>query len=325
MKPTIAYHISDSAYLAHVMPIIQAFRSDYDHVIVSQLIKTCDLARELLNLKTFFCPKNEVFWQEMKQRAIRNIIFVHQKVGDTPPDPFFNTFQMFHGVSFKSKELHNWSPKKWSYVLVQALHYWDVYPQKFSEHIDRIVKSSFAREVYYDETVKASQKKYILYMPTHRDAGYDGLDNNLELVCRTIRTKLVVKLHPINLRNKAFLYKIKHYETKYPHVDFVGEDNYRYFAYHNLFANAEMLISDFSSVVCEFMLMDRPIVILRGGNRTKPVKQDWEHLSSNFFFVKHRNLEDAVYRARHEFKPGSYPQVYFKEPSIFNEIKTRLV
>lgn len=328
-RPVIAYLVSDSGYLAHVKPIIDKLAPRWDHLILTNQIMTFDYCRSVLKLNCYYYATDENCWAEIKSRGIKNTVWVHQKIRSNPIEKELVKFQMFHGVSFKSNELHNWHPSRYDYVLVQGAHYWDSYTSKYSDYKDRIFKTSFARAIYYDSIPNQADNQSILYMPTHHDAGTrrtcNGLSYNLRRVCRSFPRNLIVKLHPINHKNAAFRSVLSRVKREFSDVEFIDPEEYRYVNYQHLFYQSKCLISDFSSVLCEYTMMDRPIVILRGDEAGHHVKKGFQHLSPYVFRVQDGKINSTVSMALDQFCPGSYPEIYIKDaPSIFDFIEERL-
>lgn len=320
IRPTIAYWVSDSGYLAHIKPIIDTLKADFDHVIMTKVKQTSDYARQVLGYKTFYSARDNELWREMYQRKIKTMVAVYQAFKDPQDQSIIagmTRIQMFHGVSFKSNELHNWHPSRWSYVLVQGRHYWDSYTSRYPDFTDRIIKTSFPRSIYYESNFPDTKQKNILYMPTHRDCDYNGLVHNIKLVCSAFPRRLTVKLHPIILRKDTVMRRINEVKAKFPGVEWIDEDSWRYVNYHSLFYSSSCLISDFSSVVCEYTMMDRPIIILRGNEKGKHVKKGFQHLEDALFKATHKTIRRDVEHAIESFKPGSYPPIYYDDETNF--------
>ena len=132
------------------------------------------------------------------------------------------------------------------------------------------------REKHVLETLGMYQegKKYIIWLPTMRQASFaksrvdslhrypygiplmrskdDFLHLNEEL--KKLNYILIIKPHP---RQDLSVYKIKEYD----HILFISQtmlDTYN-FTIHSLMRETEALISDYSSIAFDYMLLDRPI------------------------------------------------------------------
>jgi len=98
-----------------------------------------------------------------------------------------------------------------------------------------------------------NDKKIVLYTPTHRENNnklpldFDRLNDKL----KQLDTLLIVKLHPFILE---FYSKVE-------------EENYSNIFFHNAYGDiypllkyVDILISDYSSIVYDFLLLDKPII-----------------------------------------------------------------
>lgn len=101
--------------------------------------------------------------------------------------------------------------------------------------------------------LKNKDKKIILYAPTHREnnnsiaLNFDSLNEKL----KQLNTIFIVKLHPFILE---FYSKIE-------------EKNYSHIFFHNVYGDIypllkyiDILVSDYSSVVYDFLLLNKPII-----------------------------------------------------------------
>jgi hypothetical protein len=290
-------------------------------VIFTPLKETAIYARDVLGLEAVHGLRDEHVWSGIRARKIKNVLICYQKIAGDPRG--LNTIQIFHGVSFKGPDLANWSPARWEHVLVQGEHFWKPYVQRYAEHAHKIHRVTFARESLYRDLPPWDQSGPVLYMPTHRDSGLANLRANIELVC-SLSQRVMIKLHPINQRTEPFMNSLRSLWRTHKNVELITPDNPLYFNYDELFKRSSCLISDFSSVVCEYTLMDRPIVILRGGpNGGRDLPKDFRHLSQHLFHVPpDRNLANTIKLAKLKFQPGSYPNLFIKDDCT--EIVTKI-
>jgi hypothetical protein len=318
---TIAYVVNDIGYLSHVVPLIEGLQ-ECDHVILTPLKATAEYAKDFLGFKAVWCEVDQDIWRYTQANGIENAVILYQTMGGTIPAQL-NTIQMFHGVSFKGPHNGiNWPPDRWSHVLMQGIHYYKPYRDRYLSQKDKIHVCSFPRAVYYDG--KRTKGDYILYMPTHKDGTKHMLWENLELVCKLgMPTK--VKMHPINLRNPDMLAVIDQMKSDHPQVEFIYPDQLDYVRYEKLFLESICMISDFSSVICEYTLTHKPIIILRGSERRPAPGRKLGHLHDKVFHLRDRR--DPVFEMNRAFKEHRfrhYPQIYFTQPNILDKIRELL-
>lgn len=323
----IAYVVNSHGYIAHFLPIIAAM-PDFKPVIFTVLKDTAIYAREILGLEAVECLRDEHVWKGIKQRGIENAILCYQKItGDTS---VCNTIQIFHGVSFKGNDLANWLPNRWDHLLIQGEHFWEPYTHRYPDHAHKMHRVTFARAPYYKAPLPVWDKnKPLLYMPTHRDTGLANLLANVRHVVK-MRRPVMVKLHPINMRTSYVTDVLPGIFRDQPHAELIHPDDRRYFDYHELFLNSSCLISDFSSVVCEYTLVDKPIVIMRGGpNGGRDMTRDHRHLNPFLYNVSAatRDLAGTIDKAISTFKQGQYPKLFIEKDctDIVEKIRQVLV
>lgn len=322
---TVAFVANSHGYIAHFLPLIEAM-PDVKPILFTVLNETAMYARDVLKMQAVFCLRDEHVWNEIRKRGIDNVILCYQKItGDMKG---LNTIQMFHGVSFKGNDLANWKPDRWSHILVQGEHFWKPYTERFSDQAHKMRRVTFSRAPYYKNASAWDPTKPLLYMPTHRDAGLTNLRENIKLVTES-GLKVKVKLHPINMRTEHFMKSVHPLFRNNRNAQLITPDMPEYFHYEQLFEDSSCLVSDFSSVVCEYTLMDRPIIILRGGpNGGRSITRDFRHLHDHLFHVEaDRNLVKTVRDAKMKFKPGQYPRMFIEDEcqNIVEAIKEVLV
>lgn len=311
MKQRLAFVVNSHGYIAHFLPIIQNM-PDIHPIIFTPLKLTADYARDVLKLDAVHGLRDEHVWEAIREAGIKNVVICYQKIaGDCKG---LNTMQIFHGVSFKGDCLANWNPERWRHVFVQGEHFWEPYVRRFASHRHKIRRVEFARMPLYRDVPAWDRTKPILYMPTHRDGGLATLRQNINLVCES-GLPVVIKLHPINMRDDSFMRLVTPTILQSKNVQLITPDDLRYFNYHELFFKSSVLVSDFSSVACEYTLTDRPIVILRGGMRT--VKRGWQHFDRHLFHCgERRDLRHTVADAKRKFVPGTYPRLFIEEDCV---------
>lgn len=305
----VAFVANSHGYISHFIPLFEAMKDEIKPILFTVLKETAMYARDVLRIEAVYCLRDEHVWTEIKKRGIDNVILCYQKIGGDPRG--LNTIQMFHGVSFKGPDLANWKPDRWEHIFVQGEHFWKPYTTRYAGQAHKMRRVTFSRAVYYKDVPPWDPTRPLVYAPTHRDAGLTNLRENIKLVAQS-GLKVKVKLHPINMRNEYFMKTIHYLFRNNQDAELVTPDMPEYFYYDRLFYDSSCLISDFSSVVCEYTLMDRPIVILRGGpNGGRSITRGFRHLDEHLFHVgPDRDLVKAVHDAKQNFKPNGYPKLF---------------
>ena len=324
-KPTLAWICSSLGYLSHFRPLWEDL-PEFDHFVLTNFRDTGRYVKDVLGMDCFQSGGDDQLWKAIKDRGIKNVILNHQKISQRPDPRELNMIQVYHGVSFKSV-LSNWHPVKWTHCCVQGVHYWTPYTKKFPDEVDRMHQTQFTRAKYYKEPREWDRSGYVLYMPTHNDKGYTSILENLRVISKT-NLDIVVKLHPINHRNQEFMGQIRKIRDRFPQVSFIEPNCLEYVDYHKLFEGSSLMISDFSSVACEYTLTDKPLVIQRGHPGRKTVGgRDFGHLKPHLFEVEGKDTTGAVIKALESFKRGSYPKLYYGDeaPPLAAKIKELLV
>lgn len=309
----VAFLVNNHGYMSHFLGIIESLKDRIHPIVFSTVPETCILARNILGLDAIDCLRDEHMWKEIRGRGIANVITCYQKMTGDPGS--LNTIQIFHGVSFKGPDLGNWKPERWQHILIQGQHFYEPYVTRFPDYKHRVQKTTFTRAQFYDEPEAWDKSKPVLYMPSHRDAGLLALRENVRLML-TSGLDVMVKLHPINMLNPGFMQGVSQLFRHTDRAQFITTDDPRYFRYDELMKESSCLVSDFSSVVCEYTMLDRPIVVLRGGpdRNMHPNHRDNRHLEPFLFRVpENRDVATTVHQAMVDFKAGQYPELYFKD------------
>lgn len=188
--------------------------------------------------------------------------------------------QVWHGCPFKGADDghlkgHSFDKPYYSNVLSTSKHFAPIWSRIFSIDESKIIIGGYPRcDALFKESPNydfGSYKKIILWAPTFRKSditGYSDTKNNVNIVpvldnrdfeyvnneLRKIGVKLVVKLHPVQ--------SLDGYETKQlenfvllSHQEFVRRnmDLYRFMV------QCDALITDYSSVFFDYILLDRPM------------------------------------------------------------------
>lgn len=153
-----------------------------------------------------------------------------------------------------------------NYLLVSSMSVAEIYSQALNVPMDNIISIGIPRtDVLFDEEKKKKiketidlrinkfNKKVILYAPTFRDEEKEKFNIKLDLKLMKENLDdnfiLLVKLHPI-IRNAI--------EIEEDLEDFVFDVSK--YDMNELLVYSDILITDYSSVVFEFALLERPII-----------------------------------------------------------------
>lgn len=119
----------------------------------------------------------------------------------------------------------------------------------------------FKANKLWDTAIRRGSNKVILWLPTYREyddefviSSLNGDDlQQLNEYLKNINSRMIVKLHPLQTAD------IK--DTKLPYIDFITQEdlNKQGMTVYTLLRNADGLITDYSSVYFDYMLLDRPI------------------------------------------------------------------
>lgn len=119
----------------------------------------------------------------------------------------------------------------------------------------------FQKDKLWDTSIRRGSKKVILWLPTYREYNVEFVISTLkeedlrELneFLKNIHCRMIVKLHPMQtavVKNKNF-----------PYIDFITQEELdrQGMTVYTLLRNADGLITDYSSVYFDYLLLDRPI------------------------------------------------------------------
>lgn len=119
----------------------------------------------------------------------------------------------------------------------------------------------FRENKMWDISIKRGASKVILWLPTYREYDENFListinEEQLEEIndfLKDINCRMIVKLHP--LQNKELI------KNQYSFIEFISEEELmkQNITVYTLLRNADGLITDYSSVYFDYMLLDRPI------------------------------------------------------------------
>lgn len=188
--------------------------------------------------------------------------------------------QFWHGCPFKAPDEgmlkgHSWKKQYYSHVLSTSEFLKDIWSPIFSIPKEKIIVSGFPRnDALFEEKAHfdlGDYDKLVLWTPTFRKSSVMGYcdiqkaDSPLPVLkvtelkevnqfLRNKRVKVVVKLHPLQdldgFRN-----------TDYDHLVLLSHSEFvsRGMELYSLMPHCDAMISDYSSIFFDYLLLDRPI------------------------------------------------------------------
>ena len=206
-----------------------------------------------------------------------------------------NVIQVWHAAGaikkFGNVIKRSYPIKNYDYVICNGEYWKEAYSQAFSvrkeqvvttgmPRLDELVDKTYlqvAKERLYQKYPQLQGKKIILYAPTFRGDIYQGMskiDMDMIKIVENLPQDyiLLYKCHP--LLNTA----------SYGESDRIFNMNHE--VLHDLFAISDCLVSDFSSIIFDFALLDKPIYAY--------VPDLDEYLSDRGCFVDYEAMMDGV-------------------------------
>lgn len=207
--------------------------------------------------------------------------YVFYCFGKIPIEPGINqkTVQLWHGSPYKAADIgmlkgHSWKHQYYTYSLATSKKIADIWSRYFSMPIERVLIGGQPRnDVLYKSWPTydfGNHKKMVLWTPTFRYSkamGYQDVKdakiipilciNDLKTVNEYLKEKevvLVVKLHPLQELGKYDITEMSNF-ILLSHAEFVkrGMDLYKFMT------QCDALITDYSSIFYDYLLLDRPI------------------------------------------------------------------
>lgn len=243
----------------------------YDYMIENRLNNKYKIYCSLIEHKNFETPVNVKAISNIK--AIYYFLFckyVFYGYGKLPIKPSKNqkVISMFHGMPLKKiggyldgTKVHDYF---FTYALASGKLFLPVIAKAFYCPVEKIMICGYPRNdvlFKYDDYYQKKDKKLILWLPTYRDYQPDYLPvfnlseiEKLDKQISKLNIFLLLKLHESNTLNDLDIPKFKNI-IFYKHKDFMkaGLDLYK------LLACADALITDYSSVYFDYLLLNRPI------------------------------------------------------------------
>lgn len=188
--------------------------------------------------------------------------------------------QMWHGSAFKAPDEgmlkgHSFDKPYYTNVFSSSKHFAPIFSYCFSIPVQQVVICGQPRcDVLYKENPHyafGEYRKLILWAPTFRKSSVTGYsdstaDDNLVPVLkkedfaeinsklRELGVKVVVKLHPLQDLDQYHITDLDHF-VLLSHQEFVR----RKMDLYKFMAQSDALITDYSSIFIDYLLLDRPI------------------------------------------------------------------
>ena len=223
-------------------------------------------------------PKNGIYAYSFKTLLIllksRILIFTH---GSSDFYPYVlqkksnRTFvNLHHGIPIKkigqlSKFKSNVESAKWDYFIVSSDFEADLMKKCYSLDTNQIKIFGLPRNdvILKGQQKKDKKKRVVLYAPTFRDSAITKLfpfhDSNLKSLddyLATINTEIMIRIH---INEAAHFSKLDEYQHL-KNIYFAGSDKYP--SINDILPDIDMLITDYSGIVFDFLLLDKPIAYI---------------------------------------------------------------
>ncbi len=177
-------------------------------------------------------------------------------------------FNLWHGMPLKKignmvEGFENTDYNYFTHVLCTSEFFRDTMKKSFSCNDEQIVICGQPRTDEMMRYVKSGRdEKILLWLPTFRQGRSDELDilsteqmKELELMCERYGWRVIIKLHPLS--GISDLENMKRYE--YISIMSQKELEEKNISLYTLLGASDCLITDYSSVYFDYLLVDRPI------------------------------------------------------------------
>ena len=124
----------------------------------------------------------------------------------------------------------------------------------------------FQRDNLRDDAIRGESSKVVLWLPTYREYDDEFVISVLKMedllwlneFLKEMNCKMIIKLHPLQTADVK--------NMKFSQIDFISqrELDLRKMTVYTLLRNADGLITDYSSVYFDYLLLDRPIAFAVG-------------------------------------------------------------
>lgn len=192
--------------------------------------------------------------------------------------------QLWHGCGFKTRVNFVPCEHRYEYNIVVSPLYQKIHAKIFGLREDQVLVTGYPKEdwLFHPATDWPERlglpcaSKYIFWLPTFRKVGTAGLENldtydmmgdtglpvvqdekmleHLEQELAASDAVLVIKLHPFQDARRVHV-------GRFPHICLLTNETLRRadLQINEILADADALVSDYSSVAIDFMVLDRPI------------------------------------------------------------------
>lgn len=260
-------------------------KSLYDYLIENKYNTKYEIICSASDYKLFrYCNLKNVKF-ESNIRGVFTFFragFVFYSFGKLPIIPGNNqiAFQLWHGCPYKAPDEsmfkgHSWERQYYTHVLSSSKHFIPIWSYLFSIPEKKVVVTGLPRNdalfKKYPKYDFGEYRKIILWAPTFRASkvlGYTNVSDEKNIVpvlkedefglvdkyLAEKGVKIVVKLHPMQNLDAYHLINNDYFKLM-SHQEFVrsGIDLYK------LMTQCDALITDYSSIFYDFLLLDRPM------------------------------------------------------------------
>lgn len=229
-------------------------------------------------------------YEQYEKNAPDNVIFINNKKGigvflrakyafycfgkyPIKPSKKQTVVNLWHGTPLKKlgnleKGCENIDYNYFTKVLTSSEMYKPVMAKIFGcseDHVEVLGNprndEMFRPDRIKDAVIKRGCNKMILWLPTYRE--YDDAFvisvlkeddlNRLNQFLKEINCRMIIKPHPMQ--------KVDTKKMKFSYIDFISQEelNSQGMSVYTLLRNADGLITDYSSVYFDYLLLDRPI------------------------------------------------------------------
>ncbi len=265
------------------------------------------------NRKVLECiPQNGVYAYSFKGVYVllksRILVFTH---GSSDFYPYFPDvhpkrifINLFHAIAIKKTGLKSSLTaaneiKKWNYFIVSSDFEKGFIKKQYGFNDNQILICGQPRnDIIIKNNLKPSshEKKLILYAPTFREQSLTKLfpfkDVNLEALDRFLgenSIEIMIRLH-INEEKK---YKNNYIFQQLKHIYFLGSNKIP--SINDYLHNVDMIVSDYSSITLDYLLLNRPICYL-------PYDYDQYNTNRGFSFDYFKYLAGPIIKNQNDFQ-----------------------
>lgn len=192
--------------------------------------------------------------------------------------------QLWHGQGFKTRVAKSRDEKAYEYMVVTSGYYGLIHAESFGLRPDQMIVTGSPKEDYLYHPIPRWKErfcipeasKYIFWLPTFRTPSSSGFQHMKEFVIhqetglpimesvemiqqlndelKKRDTMLIVKLHPYQKRSAIAKWRLSNIYLL--EIDSMVREDVQI---NQLLGHSDALISDYSSVAVDYMLLDRPI------------------------------------------------------------------